>query len=43
MSWSMESTHEAAVAAPDVFRCYADPTTWGQWAHNTAQQTAAHA
>jgi hypothetical protein len=35
MSWSMESTHEAAVAAPDVFRCYADPTTWGQWAHNT--------
>ena len=39
----MENTCEAAVAAPDVFRYHADPTTWGQWAHNTAQQTAAHA
>jgi hypothetical protein len=36
MSWSMESTHEAAVAPADVFRYYADPTTWGRWAHNTA-------
>jgi uncharacterized protein YndB with AHSA1/START domain len=36
MSWSMESTHESAVAPGDVFRYYADPATWGQWAHNTA-------
>ena len=36
MSWSMESTLEAAVAPADVFRYYADPTTWGQWAHNTS-------
>ena len=36
MSWSMESRHEAAVAPADVFRYYADPATWGDWAHNTA-------
>jgi hypothetical protein len=36
MTWSMEDTHEAAVAPADVFRFYADPATWGQWAHNTA-------
>jgi hypothetical protein len=36
MTWSMESTHEAAVAPADVFRSYADPATWGSWAHNTA-------
>jgi hypothetical protein len=35
MTWSMESTHEAAVAPADVFRYYADPATWGRWAHNT--------
>jgi hypothetical protein len=36
MSWSMESTHEAAVTPDDVFRLYADPATWGRWVHNTA-------
>ncbi|HEX5829047.1 MAG TPA: SRPBCC family protein [Candidatus Limnocylindrales bacterium] len=36
MSWSMESTHDAAVASAEVFRLYADPDTWGAWAHNTA-------
>ena len=36
MTWSMESTYEAAVAPADVFRSYADPATWGSWAHNTA-------
>ena len=36
MSWSMESTHDAVVASADVFRYYADPATWGEWAHNTA-------
>ena len=34
-SWSMESVLEADVAAADVYRCYADPSTWGAWAHNT--------
>ncbi len=36
MTWSMENAHEAAVAPADVFRYYADPATWGDWAHNTA-------
>ena len=36
MTWSMEDTHEAAVASADVFRYYTDPASWGAWAHNTA-------
>jgi hypothetical protein len=36
MTWSMESVHEAAVVPADVYRYYADPSTWGTWAHNTA-------
>ncbi|HEY3335879.1 MAG TPA: SRPBCC family protein [Candidatus Limnocylindrales bacterium] len=36
MTWSMQSFHEATVAPEDVFRYYADPATWGGWAHNTA-------
>jgi uncharacterized protein YndB with AHSA1/START domain len=36
MTWSMQDTHEAAVAPADVFQLYTDPATWGQWAHNTA-------
>ena len=36
MTWSMENVYEAAVAPADVFRFYADPATWGDWAHNTA-------
>lgn len=36
MTWSMENVHEAAVAPADVFRYYASPATWGDWAHNTA-------
>jgi hypothetical protein len=35
MSWSMTSVHEADVAPIDVYRYYADPTTWGEWGHNT--------
>jgi len=35
MSWSMESILEADVSAADVYRRYVDPSTWGQWAHNT--------
>ena len=32
----MDNTYDAAVDPADVFRYYADPATWGQWAHNTA-------
>src|SRR4029079_9567071 len=35
MSWSMTSIRDAHVHAADVFRFYADPTTWGEWGHNT--------
>ena len=35
MRWSMESDREAEVAPADVYRLYADPSTWGDWAHNT--------
>jgi uncharacterized protein YndB with AHSA1/START domain len=31
----MESVFEADVAPEDVYRYYADPSTWGRWAHNT--------
>lgn len=36
MTWSMESVHEADVEPADVYRWYADPSTWGRWAHNTS-------
>ena len=36
LSWSMENVREAPVVPGDVYRYYADPGTWGQWAHNTA-------
>jgi len=32
----MENVREAPVVPGDVYRYYADPGTWGQWAHNTA-------
>jgi uncharacterized protein YndB with AHSA1/START domain len=35
MSWSMVNEYEADVAPQDVYRYYADPSTWGSWAHNT--------
>jgi uncharacterized protein YndB with AHSA1/START domain len=31
----MESVYDADVAPADVYRYYADPSTWGRWAHNT--------
>lgn len=33
-SWMIESRRDAAVAAADVFRLYADPLTWSDWGHN---------
>ncbi len=32
----MEGVQELSAAPADIFRYYADPSTWGQWAHNTA-------
>ena len=34
MSWTIESQRDAAVTPADVFRLYADPSTWSQWGHN---------
>jgi uncharacterized protein YndB with AHSA1/START domain len=33
-SWMIESVRDAAVAPADVFRLYADPSTWSRWGHN---------
>jgi uncharacterized protein YndB with AHSA1/START domain len=30
----IESERDAAVAPQDVFRLYADPSTWSEWGHN---------
>jgi uncharacterized protein YndB with AHSA1/START domain len=30
----IESVRDAAVAPADVFRLYADPSTWSRWGHN---------
>ena len=35
MAWSIESVREAALSPSEVFRFYADPSTWGRWGHNT--------
>ena len=34
MTWTIETIREAAVAPADVFRLYADPSTWSEWGHN---------
>lgn len=34
MTWMIETTRDAAVAPRDVFRLYADPSTWSAWGHN---------
>lgn len=35
MSWSIESSREARLTPAEVYRFYADPSTWGSWGHNT--------
>jgi hypothetical protein len=36
MTWSIEGAYDAqGLTAEAVYRCYADPRTWGRWAHNT--------
>ena len=34
MSWMIETTRDAAAAPRDIFRLYADPSTWSAWGHN---------
>lgn len=34
MSWIIETVREAAVGSADVYRLYADPSTWSAWGHN---------
>jgi len=34
MSWTIESVRDAALAPADVWRLYADPSTWSEWGHN---------
>jgi hypothetical protein len=34
MSWTIDSVRDAAVDPADVWRLYADPSTWSEWGHN---------
>ena len=34
MTWTIESERDAVVAPAEVFRLYADPSTWSEWGHN---------
>jgi uncharacterized protein YndB with AHSA1/START domain len=34
VTWMIETVRDAAVAPDDVFRLYADPSTWSNWGHN---------
>lgn len=34
MTWMIETARDAVVAPADVFRLYADPSTWSEWGHN---------
>jgi len=34
VTWRIETVREAVVATADVFRFYADPSTWPAWGHN---------
>jgi uncharacterized protein YndB with AHSA1/START domain len=38
--WSVESSVEVEATPAEVWRLYADPSTWRQWAHSTAGATA---
>lgn len=35
MSWAIEATAEAPLSPSDVFAYYVEPSTWGEWGHNT--------
>ncbi len=34
VTWTIETVRDAAVDPADVFRLYADPSTWSEWGHN---------
>jgi len=34
VTWTIESERDAPVDPADVFRLYADPSTWSEWGHN---------
>ncbi len=40
MSWMIESVRDAAVAPADVFRLYADWSTWTDWGHSATRVQA---
>lgn len=35
MSWSIDASADAPLSASEVFAFYTDPSTWGDWGHNT--------
>lgn len=37
MAWYMRSSRRVAASPEAVYGFYADPSTWGSWAHNTRQ------
>ena len=39
MAWHMRSTRSVASSPEIVYRYYTDPSTWGDWAHNTRGAT----
>ena len=40
MTWMIETEREAAVAQAEMFRLYADPSTWPAWGHNATTARA---
>ena len=35
MPWAIESTRHTTATPAEIFRYYAEPSTWGDWGHNT--------
>jgi Polyketide cyclase / dehydrase and lipid transport len=35
MAWSIEAVAQAPLSAQQVWAFYGDPSTWGEWGHNT--------
>jgi hypothetical protein len=35
VSWSIAATADAKLAPGEIFALYSDPSTWGDWGHNT--------
>jgi hypothetical protein len=43
MAWYMRSRRPVAASPDVVYRFYADPSTWGRWAHNTRRASTEQA